>query len=1050
VGFTCPKCGTDNTAGSKYCRECAAPLPTTSPSDVTLPLAGGEAGEGSGAAPATAAEDFAPGALFAGRFRIIEALGGGGMGRVYKALDTKVGEKVALKRILPEFASDRDMLARFSDEMRLARRIAHPNVCRVFDMGEADGAPYISMEYVAGEELKNILRMTQGLSPGQTASIGKQVAAGLAEAHRLGVIHRDLKPQNIMIDREGTARIMDFGIARLSRADRSRTGRGVMIGTPDYMSPEQAEGAEIDARSDLYSLGAMLFEMATGRLPFEAPTAVGMAVKHKTEAPPDPRSINPRIPDDLNRLILELLQKDPVKRPQTAAEVRDALERIEKEVPTTTPVVSRRATSTARQVTVSFPLKKAAVPAAAIALLAAGVFIATRILWHRGSSAAPKIPNSIAVIGFENQTGDPKYDHLRKAIPELITTNLENMGRFQVTTWERMQDLLRQAGRADVEVIDPEAGFEICRKEGVAAIVTGSFTKAGDTFATNVKLLDAEPKKLLKSASSRGEGENSILRTQIDELSGEIVKGLAPAGPAPAEKPAVPVMEATTKSMEAYAAFLRGRDDLYRYKTSSAIAQLERAVALDPGFAIAHCYLGRAYSSTGDMRRSGENYRLSRSNAARASEKERLLIEALYTGYVAHDRPGQIRMLNDLVRAYPSEKTAWTELGRTLNSSRRLDEAAAALQKALDLDPTFGEAINLLAYNNVDNGRYDEAAALFQRYASLFPDDANPIDSLAELDYVRGRLPDAEAGYRRASAIDPRFGGGLRVAWMQTLQERYDDALGTLGAWKAQNASDVETAGIRLFSAIILHLQGRGREAQGALREGRALADAAKMTAAVDYIEGWFDLEAGRWVRSRAAFRRLVPSSAESPAALTMVDPAVQEGLAFAAEGNLAAAKAILAKAEDSRRSQGGTPFGVMSDMIDLLRSRILAAEGNLEGARGLLVRERPAPQIFQGFLTLVPSCFPMDRDDLARIYVRQGKREDAIAQYKILTVIGPDHRNRDLIYPLYHYRLAKLYEEVGRAAEAKAEYGRFLKVLEKADKESPEMADARKRLAAL
>ncbi len=1048
MALTCSKCGAENTPGSKFCRECASPLAVSAASDATLPLPPGTVG--GGAAPVAPPEDFPPGTIFAGRFRIIEALGGGGMGRVYKALDTKVGEKVALKRILPEFASDRDMLARFADEMRLARRIAHPNVCRVFDMGEADNAPYISMEYVAGEELKNILRMTQGLSPGQTASIGKQVAAGLVEAHRLGVIHRDLKPQNIMIDREGTARIMDFGIARLSRADRSRTGRGVMIGTPDYMSPEQAEGAEIDARSDLYSLGAMLFEMATGRLPFEAPTAVGMAVKHKTEPPPEPRSINPRIPDDLNRLILRLLEKDPAKRPQTAAEVRDALERIEREVPTTTPVVSRRATSTARQVTVSFPLKKAAIPAAAILLLAAGAFIATRILGHRGGLATPKIPNSIAVVGFENQTGDPKYDHLRKAIPELITTNLENLGRFQVTTWERMQDLLKQSGRAGVEVIDPEAGFEICRKEGVAAIVTGSFTKAGDMFATNVKLLDAESRKLLKSASSRGEGENSILRTQIDELSGEIVKGLAPAGAAASEKPAVPVMEVTTKSMEAYAAFLRGRDDLYRYKSSSAIAQLERAVALDPGFAIAHCYLARAYSFIGDVRRSEEHYRLARSNAARASEKERLLIEAHFMGYVAHDWPGQFRMLNDLVRAYPSEKTAWTELGRVLQLSRRLDEAAAALQKALDLDPSFGEAINLLAYNNVDMGRYDEAAVLFKRYATLFPDDANPIDSLAELDYVRGRLADAEAGYRRASAVDPHFGGGLRVAWMQTLQERYDDALKTLGAWNAQNASDVETAGIRLFTGMVLHLQGRTREAQDALRQGRALADAAKMTDAVDYIEGWFDLEAGRWARSRDAFRRLARPSAGSPLALNLVDPEVQEGFALAAQGNLSAAKAILAKAEEGRAAQGGTPVAVMSEMIDLLHLRILAAEGDLEGARALLIRERPAPQIFQGFLTLIPSCFPMDRDDLARIYVRQGKRDDAIAQYKILTVIGPDHRNRDLVYPLYHYRLAKLYEESGRPAEARVEYERFLKILEKADKESPEMADARKRSAAL
>jgi tetratricopeptide (TPR) repeat protein len=946
------------------------------------------------------------------------------------------------------------MLARFAEEMRLARRIAHPNVCRVFDMGEADGAPYVSMEYVAGEELKDVLRMTQGLSPGQTASIGKQVAAGLVEAHRVGVIHRDLKPQNIMIDREGTARIMDFGIARLSRADRDRSGRHVMIGTPDYMSPEQASGAEIDARSDLYSLGVILFEMATGRLPFEASTATAMAVKHKTEPPPDPRSVNPRIPEDLSRLILRLLEKDPTRRPQSAAEVRDELELIEKEAPATAPVLPPRTKSTARQITLAVPpLMKLAVPAAAIILVAAGVFLATRFLLHRGSSAAPRIPNSIAVIGFENQTGDPKYDHLRKAIPELITTNLENMGRFQVTTWERMQDVLRQAGRTDVAVIGREDGFEACRLEGVAEVVTGSFTKAGDTFMTNIKLLDAETRKLLKGASARGEGENSILRTQIDELSREIVRGLAGAGGAAQEKPAVPVMEATTGSMEAYTLFLKGRDQLSRIEVAAGVETLGRAVAIDPGFAIAHLWLGGGLATLGDPRSAAEHFRLARENAAKASEKERLLIEASLARRLDQDDARCVRLLSEFVKAYPREKGAWSELGHVLQQAGRLDEAAAALRKALDLDPFLGEALNALAYNAMDRTNYDEADSFLRKYMKIRPEDTNPIDSMAELDYVRGRPADAEAGYRRVVAADPGFVAQPKLAWMQVLQEKYVESLETFRSWRAAPGTiQVSQAGSRLAESVVLHLMGRNRESLRALQEARTLAGPAKITAAADLVEGWFEIDAGEWERAREAFRRMASSYTAEPSQqpLLSADPATQEGFALVAGGRADAAQVLWARVDESLRAREVNFFPVMVEMNDLLRARILAVRGDLDGARSLLARSRPFRSYLYQIFFMVAQSLPLERDDLARVLARQGRRDEAIEQYKILTGTGSGRGNRNPIPPIYHYRLAKLYEEAASPADARMEYERFLKVLKKADAESKETEDARKRISAL
>ena len=235
----CPTCHSDNPDTLKFCGECGVPLPSPkgrSPmATETLQ---------------TPVHEFATGATFAGRYQVIEELGHGGMGKVYKVLDTKIKDKVALKLIKPEVAADKDTIERFSNEIRLARRIGHRNVCKMFDIGDAEGAHYITMEYVHGEDLKTVIRMTGSLAVGTVLSIGKQIADGLAEAHGLGVIHRDLKPQNIMIDKAGRAKIMDFGIARSLR-EKGVTGPGVMIGTPEYMSPEQAEAKDVDHRSDI-------------------------------------------------------------------------------------------------------------------------------------------------------------------------------------------------------------------------------------------------------------------------------------------------------------------------------------------------------------------------------------------------------------------------------------------------------------------------------------------------------------------------------------------------------------------------------------------------------------------------------------------------------------------------------------------------------------------------------------------------------------------------------------------------------------------------------
>jgi TolB-like protein/Tfp pilus assembly protein PilF len=319
----CPKCHFENPDDTRFCGNCAAPLHPSEEISVTQTKT-----------LETPTQELTAGSTFAGRYQIVEKLGKGGMGKVYRAFDKKLNEDVALKLIKPEIASDQKTIERFSNELKLARKISHRNVGRMYELMEEEGVHFITMEFISGEDLKSLIRRAGPLNIGKTIIIAKQACEGLSEAHRLGIVHRDLKPQNIMIDKQGNARIMDFGIARSHEAE-GITDTGVIIGTPKYMSPEQVEGKEIDKRSDIYSLGVILFEVVTGRVPFEGDTPLSIALKTKAEEPPDPREINAQIPEDLSRIILRCMKKDKEERYQSAEDAFFDLRKLEEGMPIT-------------------------------------------------------------------------------------------------------------------------------------------------------------------------------------------------------------------------------------------------------------------------------------------------------------------------------------------------------------------------------------------------------------------------------------------------------------------------------------------------------------------------------------------------------------------------------------------------------------------------------------------------------------------------------------------------------------------------------------------
>ncbi|MFC2169327.1 protein kinase [Acidobacteriota bacterium] len=1020
MAIKCPECHFDNPEDTQFCGKCGSRFDPSEEAQ-SFPTKTLE----------TPKEELTTGSTFAERYQIIEELGKGGMGKVYKAHDTEIKEKVALKLIKPEISADKKTIERFQNELKFARKISHRNVCRMYDLNKEKGRYYITMEYIPGEDLKSMIRMSDRLAVGTAIKIAKQVCEGLSEAHRLGVVHRDLKPNNIMIDKNGNARIMDFGIARSLKA-KGITGAGVMIGTPEYMSPEQVEGKEVDQRSDVYSLGVILYEMVTGQVPFEGDTPFTIGVKHKSEIPKNPRELNAQIPDDLSRGILKCLEKDKDKRYQSAEEVRSELTSIEQGIPTAERVIPKRKPFTSKEITVTFGLKKLVFPA----LVFIGILIVAVIIWQilpkKEAVVAPKIENSIAVISFENQTGDKSYDYMQRAIPNLLITALEQSGNLYVATWERMRDILKQIGKDDVEIIESDLGFELCRMEGIEAIVLGSFIKAGDTFATDVKVLDVETKKLLKSANARGKGEDSILEVQIDKLSREISQGIG-IGWEKMESTQLKVAEVTTTSMEAYNYFLRGREAYEKFYFVEARQFLEKAIDLDSTFAMAYYYLARTYRSLLDRTAYEETLEKAKMYSQKASDRERLYIEASYADEIEKNPQKQFQVLKDITKKYPREKWVYYDLGSYYQDKKMFNQAIEEFHKALKFDPNYGEALNMLAYTYSDIGDFEKSIEYFEKYASVFPGDANPIDSMGEVYLRMGKLDAAIAKYKEALEVKPDFYFTfLNIGYIYALKENYPEAF----KWISQEIEIAPSPGVKsvgYFSKGFYHFWlGSLEQSLSVLLKASDLAEEIRnewLKTWIEYVKGKVYYDMGKLELSQRSFKSWLdfflayePQFKPDNTAIYSFDLGLielKQGRIDSAKSRLAKMKSLLPEIDSSNEDQ-------IKCSYDILQGETLLAEDSVRQAIAVLEKASPLGRPPAMQLILFYNV-PFIKDVLARAYQKNGEIDKAITEYERLITFDPSTEERCLIHPKYHFRLANLYQEKGWKGKAIEHYEKCL-----------------------
>ncbi len=644
----CPKCHTDNPDTKKFCGDCGTPLPQ--PEDVvhTQTLE-------------TPQEELTTGSTFAGRYQIIEELGKGGMGKVYKAFDTDINEKIALKLIKPEISADKNTIKRFQNELKYARKISHRNVCRMYDLNKEKSSYYITMEYVSGGDLKRLIRRTKRLDTGTAISIAMQICEGLEEAHSLGVVHRDLKPSNIMVDDDGNARIMDFGIARPVKG-KGITGSGVMIGTPEYMSPEQVEAKETDQRSDIYSLGIILYEMTTGRLPFEADTPFAVGVKHTSEEPPDPKELNPQIPEDLCRVILKCLEKDKVNRYQSAADMRSELIRIEKGIPTSEKVVPKRKPITSREITVTFRLRKLLIPAVIVLVAAAAI-----IFFLSRSRGLDVDPDRVVVAVFENMTGDESLDSIGSIAADWITHGLSQTGLVEVVP--KMTALMssQRIGTESGGLQGKAPLRALARETGAGTVISGAYYLVDETLRFQAKVTDAVPGKLIQAiqpVSGPRESPMDVIREMQQQIMGALAVHFDPLlSTVTLGKPPV---------FEAYREFMMGLD-FWGVDYDQARQHFERAIELDPTFMRPRVMIGVSYENQGEYAKADAIYQLVNRNREQFTPFERHCHDYLMAAMQGRKEEAMwhVRQAEKLAPKEPTEPPIKYTIGRLAVSLNR-------------------------------------------------------------------------------------------------------------------------------------------------------------------------------------------------------------------------------------------------------------------------------------------------------------------------------------------------------------------------------------------